>query len=121
MRCFSNLFLAASFACIGTIANAHPLPKSASPKPNAVLATSPTEVRMGFSEGLVAAFSGIEVDDQSAKPVDTGDATVNPNDNKELTVPIKAKLVPGTYTVKWHAVGDDTHHVSGHYSFQVQP
>jgi hypothetical protein len=121
MRNLSKFLLAASLACIGTIANAHPLPKSASPKPNAVLAASPTEVRIGFSEGLVAAFSGIEVDDQSGKPVDTGDATLNPNDNKELIAPIKTKLMPGTYTVKWHAVGDDTHHVSGHYSFQVQP
>jgi len=103
-----------------TFAYAHPLPKTTTPKPNSVLATSPTEIRIGFSEGLVVAFSGIEVDAQSGTPVVTGDAALNPNDDKELMVQIKVKLAPGTYTVKWHAVGDDTHHVSGHYSFQVK-
>ncbi len=121
MRNFSRLLLAAALACVAPIANAHPLPKTVSPKPNSALATSPMEVRIGFSEGLVAAFSGIEVDDRNGAPVATGAAIVNPNDSKELSVPIKAKLAPGVYTVKWHAVGDDTHHVSGQYSFQVQP
>ena len=99
---------------------AHPLPKSASPKPNAVLTASPTEIRVGFSEGLVPAFSGLELDDAAGQKIPTADATVNPKDDKELFVPLTTPLVPGTYTVKWHAVGDDTHHVSGHYSFQIK-
>ena len=120
-----NRFLtsaAALTAVLWTVsAMAHPVPKTATPAPNAVLATSPPEIRIGFSEGLVAAFTGLEVDDASGKPMETGDAALNPSDDKELVVPVKAKLAPGTYTVKWHAVGDDTHHVSGHYSFQVKP
>jgi len=103
-----------------SVANAHPVPKTATPAPNAVLATSPSEIRIGFSEALVIAFTGLEVDDASGKAVETGDAALDPADDKELVVPVKAKLAGGTYTVKWHAVGDDTHHVSGHYSFQVK-
>jgi len=121
MKKFMPFLAAALMAFAGSVANAHPLPKSATPKPNAVLTTSPTEIRIGFSEGLVAAFSGLEVDDESGAAAETGEATVNPQDDKELVVPIKVKLAPGTYTVKWHAVGTDTHHVSGHYSFQVKP
>ena len=101
-------------------ANAHPLPKTATPAPNAILSVSPTEIRIGFSEAVVIAFTGLEVDDASGTAVATGDATVDPADPKELIVPIKAKLAAGTYTVKWHAVGDDTHHMAGHYSFQVK-
>ena len=112
---------AAVFVISAGTALAHPLPKSATPKPNSVLATSPTEIRIGFSEGLVLAFSGIELDDQSGKPVQTGDASLNPADDKELVTPIKATLTVGSYTVKWHVVGDDTHHVAGHYTFQVKP
>lgn len=108
----------ASLLLIGS-ASAHPVPKSATPKPNAVLTASPSEIRVGFSEGLVAAFSGMEVDDASGKAVVSGTATLDANDAKVLILPVTAKLAPGTYTVKWHAVGDDTHHVSGHYSFQV--
>ena len=120
MRIFHTVLLVASLACMATVAGAHPQPKSATPKPNAMLTTSPTEIRIGFSESLVAAFSGLEVDDASGKAMATGDAALNPNDGKELIVPVKAKLSAGTYTVKWHAVGTDTHHVSGHYSFQVK-
>ena len=46
---------------------------------------------------------------------------VDPHDHKQLAAPIKTPLAPGTYTASWRAVGDDTHHVSGHYSFQVKP
>jgi copper resistance protein C len=105
---------------LSTAALAHPLPKTADPKPNAVLAASPTEIRIGFSEGLVAAFSGMEVDDASGTAMPAGTASVDANDSKLLILPLTAKLAPGTYTVKWHAVGDDTHHVAGHYSFQVK-
>jgi hypothetical protein len=104
-----------------TAAFGHPLPKTASPAPNAVLSTSPAEIRIGFSEKLVAAFSGLELNDSNGHPVKTGPATVNPNDKKELVAPIKVKLVPGLYTVMWHAVAADTHRVKGHYSFQVKP
>jgi methionine-rich copper-binding protein CopC len=121
MKKLRPLLVVALMILAGSVANAHPLPKTATPKPNAVLTTSPAEIRIGFSEGLVAAFSGLEVDDQGGTAAETGEATVNPQDDKELVVPIRAKLAPGTYTVKWHAVGTDTHHVSGHYSFQVKP
>jgi methionine-rich copper-binding protein CopC len=111
----------AALACLfPAAALAHPLPKSADPKPNAILASSPPEIRIGFSEGLVAAFSGMEVDDASGKAVSTAPATVDSGDSKLMILPLGTKLAPGTYTVKWHAVGDDTHHVAGHYSFQVK-
>jgi methionine-rich copper-binding protein CopC len=101
-------------------AAAHPLPKSTAPKPNEVLTASPSEIRMDFSEGLVAVFSGVEVDDAAGKAVETGTTIVDPKNDKEMIVPLKAKLAPGSYTVKWHAVGTDTHRVTGHYAFQVK-
>ena len=105
---------------VGVSASGHPLPKSAAPKPNAVLSASPTEIRIGFSEGLVLAFTGLELDDQNGTTIATGAPSLDPSDSKVLIVPIAGKLSTGTYTVKWHAVGEDTHHVSGHYSFQVK-
>ncbi len=117
--------LAASVAAMvllfAPLALAHPLPKTASPMPNAVLTAGPHEIRIGFSEGLVAAFSGFELDNAAGQSIALGPAALNPNDDKELAAPIKATLLPGKYTVKWHAVGTDTHHVSGHYSFEVKP
>jgi methionine-rich copper-binding protein CopC len=119
-RLFKLGSTAVTIAVISGMANAHPLPKTASPKPNAVLTASPTEIRIGFSEGLEIAFSGIEVDDASGKAVPAGAASLDASNSTELIVQLKAKLAPGTYIVKWHAVGEDTHHVSGHYIFQVK-
>src|ERR1043166_8757495 len=116
-----KLFAAAALAAVfATGAIAHPLPKTADPKPNAALTVSPTEIRIGFSEGVVLAFTGIEITDANGKTVATGKAALDPNDKKLLIVPVTDKLAPGTYTVKWHAVGDDTHRVTGHYSFTVK-
>lgn len=112
---------AAPAAILASAAIAHPLPRAATPAPNAVLAVSPPEIRITFSEGLVPAFSGLELKDASGKAAPIGPASVNPKDNKQLAAPVTASLGPGTYTVYWHAVGDDTHHVSGHYSFQLKP
>jgi methionine-rich copper-binding protein CopC len=120
MKKLTHLLAIAAFAGGSAAAQAHPQPKTASPKPNAVLTDSPADIRIGFSEGLEVVFSGLEVDDPSGKPVASGPASLDPNDNKKLIVPLQTKLTPGLYTVKWHAVGTDTHHVTGHYSFQIK-
>ena len=86
-----------------------------------MLKTRPSEIRITFSEGLVSAFSGIELKDAAGKPVAFGPSTVDPKTKRQLVAPVTTQLAPGTYTVNWRAVGDDTHHVSGHYSFQVKP
>lgn len=115
-----RFIIAVTTLLLSTNAFAHPVPKSADPKPNATISSSPSEIRIGFSEGFVPAFSGMEVDDASGKAVVTGTATADPNDDKVMILPVTVKLSSGTYTVKWHAVGDDTHHVGGHYSFTVK-
>ena len=120
MKSLNLLFVATLFACASTAANAHPLPKTATPKPNSVVTTSPNEIRIGFSEGLVGIFSGMEIRDKSGKKVSTGTAVLDPSDSSQLILPLTFKLAPGAYTVKWHAVGDDTHRVAGQYSFQVK-
>ena len=56
----------------------------------------------------------------SGKALALGPAALDPKDPKTLSAPVKATLGAGVYTVSWHAVGDDTHHVAGHYSFQVK-
>ncbi len=86
-----------------------------------MLTSGPNEIRIVFSEPVELAFSGMDMTDQSGKAVALGAASLNPQNSKELIVPVSAALAPGTYTVQWHAVGDDTHRVTGHYGFQVKP
>jgi hypothetical protein len=117
----TTLFLSTlGLAIAAGAALAHPLPKSADPKPNAALTVSPTEILIRFSEGLVGDLSGIEIRDKNGKAVPAGTASVNPRDSTQLILPLTRRLASGTYTVEWHAVGDDTHRVAGHYGFHVK-
>jgi copper resistance protein C len=102
-------------------AHAHAFLTETTPKADASITTSPTEIRLGFNEELVARFSGIELKDQTGKHVETGPAAIDPKDKKRLIFPVKATLTPGIYTVEWHAVAEDTHRVKGRYSFKVVP
>jgi methionine-rich copper-binding protein CopC len=120
MKHLASAILTLAVAATTSVASAHPLLREASPTPNAVLRSSPPNIRITFSEALVAPFSGVEVKDGGGKAVAVGPTSVDPKDNAELVAPVPATLSPGTYTVQWHAVGADTHHVSGFYSFEVK-
>lgn len=97
---------------------AHPHPKALVPAVGAVVA-SPPQVRMTFSEALIASFSGLQLKD-AAGHVLTGPSALDPAHNSVMFAPVRGHLAPGIYTVEWHAVASDTHHVAGHYSFQVK-
>lgn len=121
MRFTSTIGLVATLvlSTIATSAIAHPKLESSSPAPDASSAEAPKEIRLSFSEGVVAKFSGVELKDEGGKPVATGEPATDSNDKKQLVVPISGSLAPGRYSVNWHAVSDDTHRVEGRYSFQL--
>src|ERR1700704_1315663 len=102
---------------LATSANAHPKLNSVSPAPDVSSKVSPTEIKLNFSEGVIAKFSGIELKDEAGKTIATGVPVNDPKDQKQLVVP--APLKAGHYTVTWHAVSEDTHRVKGEYSFGV--
>ena len=108
--------LAASL--MATSASAHPTLKSANPAAGAVV-IAPTEIRLNFSEGVIPKFSSVELKDQGGKSIATGKIATNPNDERQLVVPLQVPLQAGTYTVKWNVVSVDTHRVNGAYSFRV--
>ena len=103
-----------------TDASAHPKLTLAIPAANAVIATSPKELRMSFNEGLVAKFSGVEVKTDKGQKIETGQAAADPADKKQLVIPLPTALADGTYNVAWHVVSEDTHRVKGSYSFTVK-
>jgi methionine-rich copper-binding protein CopC len=100
-------------------ANAHPELQSAEPAAGAAMTTSPTQIRITFNENVIPKFSGVELKDQTGKMIATGKAATDPTDKKQLVVPVQEPLPPGDYKVEWHAVSDDTHRVTGSYSFSV--
>jgi methionine-rich copper-binding protein CopC len=77
------------------------------------------EIKLNFSEGVIAKFSGLELKDEAGKTIATGIPVNDPKDQKQLVVPLPVPLKAGHYTVTWHAVSEDTHRVKGEYSFGV--
>lgn len=116
----TSMALLALFAAtmLPTAGDAHPILKSTSPAAEST-ASAPMEIRLTFSEGVIAKFSGAEVKDQGGKKIPTGKVTTDPKDQKQLIVALPAPLPEGTYTVNWNVVSVDTHRVSGAYSFKV--
>jgi methionine-rich copper-binding protein CopC len=102
-------------------ATAHPSLISASPAANLSSTAPPKEIKLNFSEGVIAKFSGLVVKDESGKTIATGVAVTNPKDKKQLIVPLPTPLAAGRYTVNWQVVSEDTHRVQGQYSFTVEP
>jgi copper resistance protein C len=102
----------------GGIARAHPALETTDPGQGSTV-SSPKEIRLTFTEDLIAKFSGLTLKDQSGRLVETASPTVDPNHKHQLIVPISKPLQPGAYDVDWHAVSVDTHRVSGHFSFKV--
>lgn len=118
-RRFVHATLAIAIAAfMSGVAHAHPMLETAVPGQGATV-SSPKEIRLTFTEDLVAKFSGLTLKDQDGKPVETAGPSIDPNSKRQLVVPLSKPLTPGTYNVDWHAVSVDTHRVSGHFSFKV--
>ena len=108
-----------AIGALATSADAHPKLKSVSPAADVSSKVSPKEIKLNFSEGVIAKFSGLELKDEAGKTITTGVPVNDPGDRSQLVVPLPAPLVAGRYTVTWHAVSQDTHRVKGEYSFGI--
>ena len=109
-----------SIGAMSTVALAHPKMTSSTPADNAMVAASPTEIRIVFNENLEQSLSGGDVLNKAGKKIETGKAVTDPADKKQLVIPIVGQLVNDTYTVDWHAVAADSHRIKGKYTFTVK-
>ena len=99
---------------------AHAFLNQAFPPVGGAIPSSPKEVRLTFSEGVEPRFSGIELATSEGRPVATGPAVRDPDDDKQLVLALPP-LAPGRYRVSWHVVSVDTHRTEGDYTFTVGP
>ncbi len=128
LRSVKLVVATATFIAIAsaTAAQAHPRLVAASPAANTAI-ESTNQIKLTFSEALVARFSGMSIlmtDMPGMKmtaPMSVGAVTsAVAADGKTLVGTLKSPLPAGTYTLGWHAVTADTHRVEGSYSFTVK-
>jgi len=107
-------------------AEAHTRLVSSTPAANATV-SKPGRVVLTFNERVVARFTGVDLTMTSMpgmaahQPMAiSGFTSAMSADGKTLTLTMRRALMAGTYQVKWHAVGDDTHRMEGTYTFTVK-
>ncbi|MGC1320739.1 MAG: copper resistance CopC family protein [Candidatus Udaeobacter sp.] len=97
---------------------AHAFLQRAEPAVGSTVQTSPSEVRIRFTENIEPAVSGIRVFDASGKEVDKHDLHLDRSDHALLHISLP-QLSAGTYKVVWRVVSVDTHVTNGNFTFRV--
>ena len=101
------------------VALAHSQLLSSTPGSGEIVATSPAELRLVFSEPLDPRFSTADVLNGAGQPVVDHAGSPDPTDATVLVVPLPL-LANGAYTVNWRALSAaDGHATSGFISFGV--
>ncbi len=109
-----TLFITVFLATLGLPAQAHTVLSSSVPAENSIETIAPKNIALGFStEVRLTAFS---VEDNNGKIIDLGTMPTTMQQEFSISAPI---IPPGTYIVKWRAVGADMHIVSGEFQFVV--
>jgi copper transport protein len=88
------------------------------PSANAVLAIAPTRVELTFSERVDVPPDAIAVYEPRGTRVESGDAATRPDDGTTMVVRL-GTLSRGTHVVRWRAISDDGHPISGSFQFSV--
>ena len=118
-----RLLASASLLVLGLVgeAHAHAHLRSAMPAMGGTVAAAPTELDLGFSEGVNLRFTGVTVTGPAGAPVATGTPRLGPGGDTTLVVPVTGTLGAGTYKVDWHALATDGHKTDGSYTFTIKP
>ena len=113
-----SLALLLALALVPAIAHAHAYLDHASPRVGGTVKSSPSEVRLWFTQPLEPKFTSAQVRSSSGAVVGTG--AVDGGDPKQIVIQVN-RLPAGSYKVFWKVLSVDTHHTEGSFSFQVKP
>lgn len=100
-----------------TAASAHATLESSSPADGQSVLTSPSELRITFSEAVTTISGGLSVLNADGKTVNTGNSEIV--GGRTLVAPISETLSDGTYVATYRVLSADGHPVSGSILFGV--
>ena len=99
---------------------AHALVEEISPADRARLDSGPGRVEVRFTEPVqLLQQSDLTVVDARGEPVSSGPGAVQQADASVIEVPVRPRLAPGSYTVRWRVVSSDGHIIPGASVFAV--
>lgn len=118
MQVNSKRLVALLFVVAVAAADAHSTVETASPKNGATLSTSPSEIRLRFTEPLESTFTSVKLLGPSGQEVTTTEKA-RVEDGKTVIQALPT-LAPGAYKAQWMSVGHDGHHIHGELTFTVK-
>ncbi len=98
---------------------AHSMLIKAEPPRRAVLAKTPTQVKLWFNEELEGEYASLIVLDAEKHPVTEIKPKLAPDDSKSIVLPLP-ELMPGKYSVKFRVLSVDGHVVESSFDFTVK-
>ena len=98
---------------------AHSMLVKAEPPRRAVLAKTPTQVKLWFNEELEGEYASLVVLDAEKHPVTEIKPQLTPDDPKSIVLPLP-ELMPGKYSVKFRVLSVDGHVVESSFDFTVK-
>lgn len=100
-------------------ASAHAELDSSDPAAASTVPAAPATVTLRFTEGVEIGLGGVKVLDPQGKRVDTGDPEHGIGGPSTVRVKLAPGLSPGTYTVAWRVVSEDSHPIAGAFTFNI--
>ena len=98
-------------------ASAHATVQSTSPAQGSEVTTVPEAVAITFDESVGISSGSIKVVGAHGRNVGTGVAVHPGGDARTVSLGLAPNLARGVYLVVWHVVSDDSHPVSGAFTF----
>jgi copper transport protein len=118
--------LACLVACVAVLAAsassawAHAALLTALPKPGTTPRSGPPRVVLRFSEPVeIVRAADVSVVDERGRPVAAGRARTDPRNASLVTIPLRAHLLPDSYTVRYRVISADSHAVEDAYVFAL--
>jgi copper transport protein len=110
--------LAATLALGTPPASAHAALLRTTPGDAEILQAAPAEVTLTFGEPVGIGLGNLRVLSAQGDRVDSG-ALTRTADGTVVHIPLKPAIAEGTYVVVWRVVSEDSHPVSGAFTFSV--
>ncbi len=113
---FAFAIAIAVWACLPGFVSAHAYISQSTPYENAELDSSPTVIKISFTEKIDTGLSQIKLQNMTTGKTVSGKLSSEGETTLLLSVP---KLDDGVYRVSWQALSLDTHTTDGSYRFAV--
>lgn len=99
---------------------AHAILVKSQPAKDETVTESPKQIDLWFNDAVRSEYKALAVIDSTGKRVDNHDVAQSLTNGANIyaTVPT---LPPGTYTIRYRVVSEDTHIVTGKFEFTIKP